>query len=156
MLFWFYNSLICQITLTSLCQPLPSSSYACPHSHKHRSSYSSSSLVLTPYLSSRLTTLHLWPVSFSSPSLFSGNPGWPVRVWAGGAAGTGPGQGKHQQRDGGSVPGTSGGGHIRAAKRLPVRHYWHQWVGPIHIKEDEWASSLNLPESAEVQLNPSV
>lgn len=78
----------------------------------------------------------LFSASPFSPSLSSGNPRWPVCVWAWGAAGAGPGQGKHQQRDGGSGPGPSGGGHIRAAKRLPVRHYWHQWVELMHIKED--------------------
>lgn len=61
-------------------------------------------------------------------SLSSCNPGWPVCVWAWGAAGAGPGQGEHQQRDGGSSSSPRGGGHIWAAKRLPVRHYRHQWV----------------------------
>lgn len=79
------------------------------------------------------TALHLHPsihplLYFTYLSLSSCNPGWPVCVWAWGAAGAGPGQGEHQQRDGGSSSSPRGGGHIWAAKRLPIRHYRHQWV----------------------------
>lgn len=75
-----------------------------------------------------------------SPS--SGNPGWPVCVWARRTVGAGFGQGEHQQCDGGSGPGPRGGGHIWAAERLSVRHHWHQWVDapelePIHTNHQK-------------------